>query len=179
VVVVTPKVEVRLRPGSSEALVNGRGEILPVPVRLQGDRVLAPVRFLAQALGWGVRWEGMGRAAYLTPPPQRVMADRFPARVAFTNDQHLWLLDGTRPAQEPVQVTHGGSVEILGWSPDGNWLAYLWRETQELYLDKAYLWVVKFDGSLSFQVDARPVLEGPCFGKPAWSPVENLLVYST
>lgn len=47
---------IRLTVDSTEALVNGRVELLDVPARVVNDRVLVPLRFAAQALGAAVNW---------------------------------------------------------------------------------------------------------------------------
>lgn len=46
------------------------------------------------------------------------------ARAAFTNNEHLWLIDGSQAGAKPVRLTKDGAVQILGWSPDGQWLAW-------------------------------------------------------
>ncbi|MGI9950961.1 stalk domain-containing protein [Moorellaceae bacterium AZ2] len=174
VVVSSPKVTVRFQIGSTEAAVNGEKVILPAPPIIREARTLVPLRFLAHTLGWRVKWNANTQTADLLGLPERAYINAFPGRLAFTNDNCLWLLDGSTPGAAPVQVTEKGAVEILGWSPDGQWLAYLWRETTEHYSGKPYLWVVRFDGSNNYQVDPRPVM-----GEPAWSPVANVLSYST
>ncbi|CEP69098.1 Six-bladed beta-propeller, TolB-like [Moorella glycerini] len=179
VLITTPETTIVLKVGSKEALKNGEKLSLPVPVQIINDRSIAPLRFLAGALGAAVAWDEQNLTATITTPPapvpERAYSGAFPARVAFTANGILYLLDGSRAGAKPVRVTKEGTVvTILGWSPDGQWLAYLQREKQEEWAAKPYLWVVKADGSGAFQVDPRPVL-----GQPAWSPCENTLAYST
>lgn len=174
VLVTSPKATLRFQIGSSEAMVDGEKVTLPSPVILKNGRTMVPLRFLAQVLGLAVNWDERTQTATLIAPPERVYWGAFPARVAFTANNNLWLLDGSQAGAQPVQVTKEGSVQILGWSPDGQWLAYLQRETPELWESKPYLWVVKYDGSGAVQVDPRPVV-----GEPQWSPRENILAYST
>lgn len=174
VLVTSPKATVRFQIGSSEAMVDGEKVTLPSPVILKNGRTMVPLRFLAQVLGLAVNWDERTQTATLIAPPERVYWGAFPARVAFTANNNLWLLDGSQAGAQPVQVTKEGSVQILGWSPDGQWLAYLQRETPEPWESKPYLWVVKYDGSGAVQVDPRPVV-----GEPQWSPWENILAYST
>ncbi|MDK2817240.1 MAG: hypothetical protein PWR22_1869 [Moorella sp. (in: firmicutes)] len=178
VIITGPQTTIRMVAGSKEVFKNDIKYTLAVPVQIRNGRVLAPVRFLAESLGAGVSWNSLTLTVAITTPlpavPERVYAAPFPARVAFTANNDLWLLDGSQAGAGPVQVTKDGAVQILGWSPDGQWLAYLQREKQEEWAAKPYLWVVKADGSGAFQVDPRPVL-----GQPAWSPCENTLAYST
>ncbi|QGP91306.1 hypothetical protein MGLY_06370 [Neomoorella glycerini] len=178
VVIITPQVTINMKVDSKEVFKNGEHLSLDVAVRVSHDRAMVPLRFLAEALGARVVWDAQNQTVTITTPqvpvPERVYSGAFPARVAFSANNNLWLLDGSRAGAGPVQVTKKGSVEILGWSPDGQWLAYLQRETPDLWAGKPYLWVVKAGGSGAFQVDPRPVL-----GQPAWSPQENTLVYST
>jgi Tol biopolymer transport system component len=107
-------------------------------------------------------------------PPQRVSTITLPATIAFTNDHHLWLLDASNPKSNPRQVTKAGSVEIVGWSHDGEWLMFLRHEKADSYASPPFLWVVSADGSEAIQVDARPVV-----GKPVWSPAYWNIAYFT
>lgn len=178
VIITGPQTTVKMVVGEKQAIKNGETLPLAVPVLMQNGCVLAPVRFLAEALGAMVCWNGLTQTVAISSPPsavpERVYAEPFSARVAFTANNNLWLLDGSQAGAKPVQVTEEGSAEILGWSPDGQWLAYLQWETSEFWAGKPYLWVVRADGSGAFQVDPRPVLE-----RAAWSPEANILAYST
>ncbi|GFN22157.1 stalk domain-containing protein [Thermanaeromonas sp. C210] len=174
VLVTSSQATVGFQIGSSEAIVDGEKVTLPSPAILKNGRAMVPLRFLTQVLGLAVNWDDRTQTATLVAPPERVYREAFPARVAFTANNNLWLLDGSQAGAQPVQVTKGGSVQILGWSPDGLWLAYLQRETPEPGESKPYLWVVKYDGSSAVQVDPRPVI-----GEPQWSPRDNILAYST
>ncbi|MBC7336025.1 MAG: PD40 domain-containing protein, partial [Clostridia bacterium] len=169
---------VKLTVGSREVSRNGEKASLSLPVSVRRGSAVAPVRAVAEALGAAVAWNpGTRTVAITTRPhavPERVYAPAFPARVAFTANRCLWLLDGTQAGARPVQVTKDGEVQILGWSPDGVWLAYLHRAAGQEGAGKPYLWVVKADGRGAYQVDPRPVMD-----KAAWSPQANLLAYST
>lgn len=57
---------VRLTVGSTEALVGGRVETLDVPATILNGRVLAPLRFAAQALGASVQWKSAELTAEIT-----------------------------------------------------------------------------------------------------------------
>jgi len=177
-VVTTSQTTILFKLDSKEVVKDGEKLSLDVPVQVSRGHIMVPLRFLAEALGAEVAWDERNLAATIsTPPapvPERVYSGAFPARVAFTSNNNLWLLDGSQAGAQPVQVTKEGSAEFLGWSPDGQWLAYLQRETPEEWAAKPYLWVVKADGSGAIQVDQRPVL-----GTPAWSSAANTLAYST
>lgn len=105
-------------------------------------------------------------------PPTRVKNRSFPGRAAFVHNGYLWMLDGNKPDTQPLQITKEGWSEILGWSPDGQWLAY--QVNLDKYSDRGYLWVVSADATDAIQIDSRPVIN-----KPIWSPRENIIVYST
>jgi len=180
VLIKTEQTRIILEPGIKEAVHDGKRVALDVFVqRSSNGRIMVPLRFLAEALGAAVVWDEQDLTATLTTPPlpvpERVNTSGvFPARVAFTTNNNLYILDGSRAGNKPVRVSGEGTVEILGWSPDGRWLAYLQRERPEERAAKPYLWVVKADGSGAFQVDAKPVLE-----RAAWSPTAGVLAYST
>ncbi|MDN5362282.1 MAG: hypothetical protein PWP70_1329, partial [Moorella sp. (in: firmicutes)] len=179
VLITTLKTTLVLKVDSKEVSKNGEKLSLDGPVQVSNGRIMVPLRFLAEALGATVAWDEQNLTATITTPPlpvpERVAnSGVFPARVAFTSNNNLWLLDGSQAGSKPVQVTKEGAVEILGWSPDGQWLAYLQRETPQEWAGKPYLWVVKADGSGAFQVDAQPVL-----ARAAWSPMADVLAYST
>ncbi|MFY0545317.1 hypothetical protein [Brevibacillus sp. H7] len=119
---------------------------------------------VALALLWG-HPGGTVLASEQSEAPQRVHAAPFPAQIAFTNNHHLWIVDGRKPHAAPRQLTRQGSVEIVGWSHDGEWLLYLHHSTVEAYQSPGYLWAVKADGTGAFQVDSRPIQD-----LPVWSP---------
>lgn len=97
----------------------------------------------------------------------------FPAKIAFTRNHQLWLYDASGRQATPRQVTSSGSVEIVGWSHDGEYLMYTRRESPESFGDP-YLWVVKADGSGAQQVGTRPIV-----GTPEWSPRECSIAFLT
>lgn len=176
--VETPQNFLWLTVGQKEAVYNGKRIKLSVPLELRNGRLVVPLRFLAEALEAQVTWHAESRSVSITAPlalaPQRTYNAAFPARVAFTSRNRLFLLDGTRAVAEPVPVSRDGTDTVLGWSPDGEWLAYLHRAAPNFYSAEPYLWVVRADGSGARQVDPRPVN-----GEPAWSPRQNVLAYST
>lgn len=179
VIITGPRMTLKMVADSRDVYRNKERLSLAVPVQIRNGRVLAPVRFLAESLGAEVSWNAITlTVAITTPSPalaERVYAAPFPARVAFTSGGILYLLEGSHAGAAPVQVTKEDTVAtILGWSYDGRWLAFTLREKQEEGAAKPYLWVVRADGSDAFQVDPRPVLV-----EAAWSPVANILAYTT
>lgn len=148
----------------------------PAAARVIDGKVYAPLRFVAENLAATVVWDGRGdRIEIITgerrTPPERVGEQRFNAVLAYTDQGNLWLLDGRKSDNPPEQVTDTGQVEIVGWSPDGAWLAY---KHASVLNAPAYLWVVRADGSGAAQVDARPI-----YDDVLWSPRGNCLVYTT
>ncbi|MDI6907698.1 MAG: stalk domain-containing protein [Thermoanaerobacterales bacterium] len=174
---------IKLVTGSREVLRNGERILLDLPAQVVNNRLVAPARFLAEALGAGVDYDLVTQTVRIisAPPekPERVYNSSFPARVALTNNGRLWLVDGGRAGSAPVQVTADGAVEIVGWSPDGRWLAYLHYDSQDIYSAKPYLWVVKADGTGAFRVDPRPVWDTLDGRVPGWSPKANIIAFST
>ncbi len=176
--VSTRETGIALKVNNREVVKNGQTLTIEAPAQIKQGRLLVPLRFLAESLGAEVAWnQNIPAVAITNPPipiPERIHKEAFPAQVAFSNNNNLWLLDGNQADAEPLQITTQGSVEIIGWSPDGQWLAYLQHGTPELWASDPYLWVVKADGSSAVQVEPRPIL-----GQPSWSPLANTLLYST
>lgn len=117
--------------------------------------------------------EGWYDVSYEVPEPERVYNPSFPARVAFTNNGLLYVLDGSCKGGGPVKIDSEGKVEIVGWSPDGEWLMYLENYSREEGRSHDYIWVVRADGTGRQQVDTKPVMI-----RPAWAPDSNLIAYS-
>ncbi|SMB99605.1 Copper amine oxidase N-terminal domain-containing protein [Thermanaeromonas toyohensis ToBE] len=177
-VIVTKGGNTRLKlvVGSPKAYLNGKAIELGLPVQNMRGRVLVPLRAVAEALGMEVQWEGKNNLVLLKIPeeltvPQRVYYGDFPAKVAFTSNGHLWLVEGLEAGAKPMRITHEGIVQILGWSFDGQWLMYLHQAFEGA---PWYLWVTRGDGTQAFKVDSKPV-----WGRPSWSPVANKIAFST
>lgn len=134
---------------------------------------LAGIMLFASLLTVGSSSEEVPQAA-ASAVPERVSAAVVPAHIAFTSHDHLWLFDGEKEESMPVQVTKDGSVEIVGWSQDGEWLLYLHNPEGGAHGAAGYLWAVNQDGSRSFQVEQKPILE-----KPKWSPASRQFAYVT
>jgi len=54
--------------GQTQAVLNGRGIAMEVPPVILNDRTLIPLRFPAEAFGFDVAWDHVGRAAILHAP---------------------------------------------------------------------------------------------------------------
>ncbi|WP_281868086.1 hypothetical protein [Brevibacillus parabrevis] len=106
--------------------------------------------------------------------PERVNKEvSVPAHVAFTSNQHLFLLDGQDKSKAPKQITKDGLAEIAGWSADGKWLLFVKYKGNDNYTAPGYLWAVRADGSKVVQIDDRAIT-----GKPKWSPQKNQVAYT-
>jgi cytochrome c-type biogenesis protein CcmE len=58
--------EIQLRLGSSQAVVNGQTQYLDVPAQSRLGRTLVPLRFVSEALGATVQWNGPQQTVYIT-----------------------------------------------------------------------------------------------------------------
>lgn len=174
---------IKLSAGSQKAFVNGNPVELDARAMILQDRFFAPVRFVAEALGAQVSWDGHAQTVEIASKQaadvRRVYTDILPAHIAFTSSGHLWLLDARIAGDPPRQVTHKGTVSIIGWSPDGQWLAYLQsddRDSGAFYASNNRLWVVRSDGTEAYQIDQDAVLTDQAL---AWSPADNTIAYFT
>lgn len=160
---------------SGEVLKNSEPIALPVKAQSTGGKLYLPLRFVAENLGATVIWDASAYKVRIITgkrriPPERIGERAFEAVIAFTDQEKLWLLDGRKPKAEPKQVTDSGSVQICGWSQDGNWLAYKQSVKGE---DEWYLWVIAAQGSEARLVDTDPV-----HGDILWSSQGNCLIYT-
>lgn len=127
---------------------------------------------VASIVGILVAGGGQGYAQEQPEQPARVNQEALPAKIAFTREDHLWLLDARIPGARPKQVEKDGLSQIVGWSANGEWLLFLKYRGNDTYSAPGYLWAVKADGSGAFQVDDRPVMD-----QPKWSPVDQKIAY--
>ncbi|ADI02072.1 stalk domain-containing protein [Syntrophothermus lipocalidus] len=167
--------------GSNTYTLNGKSYRWRCGLQYWEYGIAVPARDLFEALGCGVRWDGENRAVYIdvpvesAPMPQRVAKAALPLRMAFIHDERLWLLDMNRAEAEPQLVPGENVDQIIGWSEDGQWLAYLRRTSDDEFSDDTRLWVVRADGEQSLCLDDQPVVRGTL----AWSPAENAIAYQT
>ena len=100
---------VELRLGSSQARVDGRKVTLDVPARSVEGRTLVPLRFIAEALGYDVAWDGQARAVRLTAPRVQVgdmwVDPEIADRVKITVDRD----------EQDMTVVRGTVDPRLGW----------------------------------------------------------------
>ncbi|MEA4925333.1 MAG: stalk domain-containing protein [Syntrophomonadaceae bacterium] len=109
-----------LKPGDREVWQNGRQFGLATPPQIINNRLQVSLNFLASALGGRVKWDQAASMAQITisqpvqiPKPERIEKAAFDARVAFTSDGHLWLVDGRQAESTPIRLTVAGPVEIV------------------------------------------------------------------
>ncbi len=93
-------------------------------------------------------------------------------RLAFVSAGQLYVLDGTVAGKPAVlhKVAGPGSIVAMGWSPDGQWLAFLSAPDDPQGAGAVgILWLARADGQ-----DARPVVAAA--ESFAWSPTADVLV---
>jgi len=54
--------------GSSEAVVDGETVTMPLPAEIVNSRTMVPVRFISEAFGFTVKWDGVARTVTITYP---------------------------------------------------------------------------------------------------------------
>ncbi|WP_235617504.1 TolB family protein [Brevibacillus brevis] len=117
---------------------------------------------------------GEAKVAAQSQQPERVNKEiSVPAKIAFTSNQHLFLVDGRDATGKIMQITKDGYAQIVGWSSDGKWLLFVKYKGNDNYSTPGYVWIVRADGSQAVQVDERAVFE-----TPKWSPKANKLAYT-
>lgn len=96
---------VELPVGSKTATVNGKQVALDVPAAVMGGSTMVPLRFLGEALGADVKWDGVSRTVVIgtsgesAAPPQTQTGIN-----SFTHDASGWLRAGST-----IRVTLVGS----------------------------------------------------------------------
>ena len=68
VTLVKDDMTVKLKIGSKSAYINGTENILDVPARIIKNRTMIPVRFVSEALGCEVSWDGKNRIVGIVSP---------------------------------------------------------------------------------------------------------------
>lgn len=66
-IVVSGKREVRFRPGSRKALIDGRETLMEVPAEIKKGEVLVPLSTVCESLGWTVSRHAESETVYLLP----------------------------------------------------------------------------------------------------------------
>ncbi len=173
--------QLRSTVGSNTYTMDGQSKPWRCGVQRWQYGFAVPGRDLFEALGASVRWDGNERAIYITAPapapavPNSLSETSLPLRLAFIQDEQLWLLDASDPGAQPFLVPSRNIEQIIGWSYDGKWLAYLQRAGDDKYAGIENLWVVSSDGQQSQCLDAVPI----AYNTPVWSPTENIIAYQT
>lgn len=67
----SPSHRIILRVGQNTARINDTGTVLDAPPVIRDGRTLVGVRFVAESLGAGVRWDPGSKQVFLTPDPLR------------------------------------------------------------------------------------------------------------
>ncbi len=165
--------------GSNTCVIDGQNKTWRCGLQLWRYGIAVPGRDLFESLGASVRWDENERAIYITAPvptptiPENLSPSSLPLRVAFIQDEQLWLLDASEPEAQPSLVPSRNMEQIIGWSHDGKWLAYLQRSSDDRYPEDVILWVVSSDGQNPQCLDVLPIT----YGSPIWSPTENTIAY--
>jgi len=158
-------------------LKNAKPFELTVGPRLVGEIFYVPLRKIIEGLGAKVNWDEKNYQIQIKTgerfmPPETLEREAFNAMVAYTDNGHLWLLDGREENSQPKMITDTGYAELIGWSNDGQWLAYKYFAKGRS--EEAFLWVVSADGSHNRPIDTVPV-----YDNYQWSPNENKIAYTT
>ena len=65
-IVDRPGTFIEMKTGSSQPLVNGEKKTLDAPARMMNQRTMVPLRFVSEALGCKVDWDGSTRTVIIT-----------------------------------------------------------------------------------------------------------------
>ena len=165
--------------GSTACIIDGHSIIWRSALQPWQYGIAVPARDLFEALGADVRWNDAERAIYITTPlpaptvPENLSPTSLPLHIAFIQDEQLWMLDASKPGAQPFLVLSRNMEQIIGWSHDGKWLAYLQRSSDDKYSGAMNLWVVSSDGQQPKCLDTLPIAYIP----PVWSPTDNSIAY--
>ncbi|MGS0765241.1 hypothetical protein [Syntrophomonas curvata] len=171
--------QLRTTVGSNAYTIDGQNKTWRCGLQPWRYGIAAPGRDLFEALGASVRWDGNERAIYIDalPPtpnaPENLSQASLPLRLAFIQNEQLWLLDASAPGTQPLPVPGRNIEQIIGWSRDGKWLAYLQRTSDDPFSGEKNLWVVSSDGQRRQCLDNLPL----AYHTPVWSPTENIIAY--
>jgi S1-C subfamily serine protease/outer membrane protein assembly factor BamB len=99
-------VNVFLQVGLSVAQVNGQIMLLDMPPKIVDGRTLVPLRFVAEALGADVKWDGTTQTAAIAPAAQPAKPSPFMTAPATTED----LLQRALPATVLIETNAAGGT---------------------------------------------------------------------
>lgn len=173
--------EIQFKINSDECVVDGQAIKLGGTTFTYYNRLMVPLRSVCEIFGIKLDWDMLNQTANLDVPgllkTERLYNPAIPARIAFINHGHLFIMDGNEPGSAPLLINQKGENEIIGWSADGQWLAYLNSPIRYNYSGGQYLWVVKVDGSQNTQLDPRPVFNNATSSIPQWSPIDSSIAF--
>lgn len=105
---------IKMTVGDSTALINEKDTFLDVPPNIYSGRVLVPVRFLSEALGCQVQWDGDNRVVSIVSPMKAMSVMGFYA-LGDENTSSWTDLFGTPYPQTEYGNTGVVSDISLGW----------------------------------------------------------------
>lgn len=164
---------------SNSYIMDGQKHIWRCGLKPWKYGIAVPGRELLEALGAKVEWDEKNRAIYISSPtlpvpiPNKVSSQTLPLHLAFIHEGQLWLLEAEKSGAKPQPVATPQVAQIIGWSRDGQWLAYLQHQEDNKSTGDYKLWIVPSDGQQPRCVDERPVAGDI----PVWSPAENSIAY--
>lgn len=171
--------QLRAAIGSKTYTINGQNKTWRCGIQPWQYGLAVPGRDLLEAFGAGVSWNDTEKAIYITVPvpastvPVNLCPTSLPLRLALIQDEQLWLLDITKPGAQPFLVPSRKVEQIIGWSQDGKWLAYLQKANDDKYCEDMKLWVVSSDGQQTQCLDELPL----AYCSPVWSPTQDAIAY--
>lgn len=173
--------EIQFMINSDECVTDGQTIKLGCSTFAYHNRLMVPLRSVCEIFGIKLDWDALSQTVNLDVPnllkTERLYNPAIPAQIAFINHGHLYIMDGNQPGSAPLLINGRGENEIIGWSADGQWLAYLNNPVRYNFSSEQYLWVVKADGSQSAKIDSHPVFNNLTSSIPKWSPINNSIAF--
>jgi N-acetylmuramoyl-L-alanine amidase len=110
-------VTVKMAVGSPGMVVNGEERTLDVPPLLKEGRVYLPARYVAEAFGYQVGWDGNARAVLLSAPEFSPVSGKAEVKEAVVNVRSG---PGTNCAVV-TRVSQGEELSLLGKAKEKDW----------------------------------------------------------
>ena len=173
--------EIQFKINSDQCVVNGQTIKLGCTTFTSHNSLMVPLRTVCNLFSVKLDWNEPSQTVNLDVPgllkTERLYDPAIPARIAFLNHGYLFIMDGNQPGSAPLLINQKGENQIIGWSADGQWLAYLNSPMRNDYSGGEYIWVVKADGSQNTQIDPHPVFNNLASSVPKWSPIDNSIAF--
>lgn len=173
--------KIQFKINSDECVTDGQTIKLGYSTFAYHNCLMVPLRSVCEIFGIKLDWNALNQTVNLDIPglinSERLYNAAIPAQIAFINHGHLYIMDGNQPGSTPVLINRKGENEIIGWSADGQWLAYLNSPVRYNSSGEQYLWVVKADGSQTTEIDSHPVFNNLTSSIPKWSPINSSLAF--